>query len=61
MKLLQRLEAIEQNRPDGVQTVKHMSDAQLTQIITNGQATDIRDDQLERIAKGEQWTRLKND
>jgi hypothetical protein len=56
-----RLTLLEQQRPDGVWTLETMNDAQLIQIITGGQATDITDKQLERIAKGETWEALKSD
>ena len=35
--------------------MKMMSDAQLIRILTDGQATDITDEELERILKGEPY------
>ncbi len=61
MDIDKRLTLLEQQRPDGVWTLETMNDAQLIQIITGGQATDITDKQLERIAKGETWEALKSD
>ena len=50
-----RLAALEQQRPGDVWTVKDMSDAQLIRSITDGQATEITDGQLERIVRGEPY------
>jgi hypothetical protein len=50
-----RLAALEVQRSDGAQTVKDMSDVQLIRIITDGQATEITDEQLERIMRGEPY------
>ncbi len=60
-KLSKRLSALETQRPDSVQLVTHMTDAQLIQIITGGQATDITGEALQRIVEGESWEALKNE
>ncbi len=61
MDIDKRLTLLEQRRPDGVQTLETMTDAELIRIITGGAARDVTAEQLGRIAKGEQWEALKDD